>query len=400
MIKDILSEIMMGIYNRYGDLCNHYYKIILSRPYFNNATEEEKQAAKNYVDFIIVRYFKNNIKSNFTNYISDNITRYINRKIKENDPFKGSKKRINDLENYYTKIIYDNISIVTNVLTDEQKMMLSKKLYLKFYNGYKNCDNNCYLSSYIKTRINLMFNNKRKSMLEEKILLMYIFYFGMTDNIHEFLFYKYKEIAKSLKVSCNVDDFDLFIKEFIQRENYLFYSLCKSMEENLKPQNKNVKTSPKKDDEKDKFISYYSYIKDDIYKKYESEFNDKEFLKKLIEIKFEKIVDSYFLGEHKSHFTKYVFTYLNDYLIKFVSKKDKINDIIANYTSNCTSKMKDMIEAKANNAFYDFYIYNNANFENKHFCVYLKKELESMLYQDDEDINLSYKKNEKASVLK
>ena len=166
----------------------------------------------------------------FTQYM----TNYLNRYVKINGKnCKKKKKQIDDIENYYTEIIYNKINQITKVLNEEEKLKLAKELFLHYKQSYKD-DRSYYLSVYIQNRISRMFDCNKRNTVEDKILLTYSFYIGMTDKIHQYFFEKYALVAKKLGVTYKDSDFDSFISEFISKKNYSQHSINNAMENNLK----------------------------------------------------------------------------------------------------------------------------------------------------------------------
>ena len=149
-----------------------YYEPIFCLNVSNKYGEEYVKDAKEMLPQLVYKYIYNDeIKSKLSCVLRKKVKTFF-PKTHYNDVITSGNKEY--IKEHYINKLYKNLKILntTDVLNDDELMMLSNKIVSGFYNNYLNGDKKSSVSNYFNSQISRKLKNFND---EEKLLLFYAY---------------------------------------------------------------------------------------------------------------------------------------------------------------------------------------------------------------------------------
>lgn len=303
------------------------YIVSYYKPLFKNNVK--KYYGKSY-DREIDEIFEDLIKYYFDNNLKDKISGYLYKKSKTiyNTPYKFNQVIHSDkekLKEHYVNKMY------TTLLNQNKKTILLKNelldlvkhdvnnMFENYLSGKKSSDVSNYFNAMIYKKIKIY-----KS--EEKLILAYVKHIGINNRIQTYFYNKYLYICELYKldsVSIYKEYIDDILNSNFNINNVIFESILSKKIKNKQKENIYIEIEKLKEGKAfdyDLLKSYYSYIKDIAFNKYEGEvFISKEELKDYIDKKYDKYFDvgiEYIKKRPEQNLARYINNRLSDIIKK------------------------------------------------------------------------------------
>lgn len=304
-----------------------YYEPIFCLNVSNKYGEEYVKDAKEMLPQLVYKYIYNDeIKSKLSLVLRKKVKTFF-PKTHYNDVITSGNKEY--IKEHYINKLYKNLKIlnITDVLNDDELMMLSNKIVSGFYNNYLNGDKKSSVSNYFNSFISKKLEYFKD---EEKLLLFYAYKVEANDKIVLYFCDKYLYLLEEFKY-ININMYKKIIKDIFSSEVYVKKTNLKSIiikemknkEESYKEHIKYCIYLLKMGDLTyyDDVYKYYFYITRLVYEKYKDEvINKKEFkkaLKEKYDIYFEKAINNMLFKENPD-----IQRYVNSRLT-FYAKNDR-----------------------------------------------------------------------------
>lgn len=176
-----------------------YYEPIFCLNVSNKYGEEYVKDAKEMLPQLVYKYIYNDeIKSKLSLVLRKKVKTFF-PKTHYNDVITSGNKEY--IKEHYINKLYKNLKILntTDVLNDDELMMLSNKIVSGFYNNYLNGDKKSSVSNYFNSQISrkLKYLND-----EEKFLVYYVNKVGSNNKIVLYFANKYMYLLNEFK---NID---------------------------------------------------------------------------------------------------------------------------------------------------------------------------------------------------
>lgn len=270
-----------------------YYEPIFCLNVSNKYGEEYIKDAKEMLPQLVYKYIYNDeIKSKLSLVLRKKVLTFF-PKTNYNDVITSGNKEY--IKEHYINKLYKNLKILntTDVLNDDELMMLSNKIVSGFYNNYLNGDKKSSVSNYFNSFISKKVEYFKD---EEKLLIYYVNKVGSNNKIVSYFVNKYMYLLDEFK---NID-FNAYRKII---KNILF--------DDIYFRNLNLKTTiiKKMKNKEESYISYirkcisllkmgdltyyddvykyYFYITSLVYEKYKDEVISKKEFKKALREKYD-----------------------------------------------------------------------------------------------------------------
>lgn len=270
-----------------------YYEPIFCLNVSNKYGEEYIKDAKEMLPQLVYKYIYNDeIKSKLSLVLRKKVLTFF-PKTNYNDVITSGNKEY--IKEHYINKLYKNLKILntTDVLNDDELMMLSNKIVSGFYNNYLNGDKKSSVSNYFNSFISKKVEYFKD---EEKLLIYYVNKVGSNNKIVSYFVNKYMYLLDEFK---NID-FNTYRKII---KNILF--------DDIYFRNLNLKTTiiKKMKNKEESYISYirkcisllkmgdltyyddvykyYFYITSLVYEKYKDEVISKKEFKKALREKYD-----------------------------------------------------------------------------------------------------------------
>lgn len=304
-----------------------YYEPIFCLNVSNKYGEEYVKDAKEMLPQLVYKYIYNDeIKSKLSLVLRKKVKTFF-PKTHYNDVITSGNKEY--IKEHYINKLYKNLKILntTDVLNDDELMMLSNKIVSGFYNNYLNGDKKSSVSNYFNSQISrkLKYLND-----EEKFLVYYVNKVGSNNKIVLYFANKYMYLLNEFK-NIDFNTYRKIIKNILSGDIYFRnLNLKTTIIKEMKNKEKNYISYIKKcisllkmgdmtyyDD----VYKYYFYITRLVYEKYKDEvINKREFkkaLKEKYDIYFEKAINNMLFKENPD-----IQRYVNSRLT-FYAKNDR-----------------------------------------------------------------------------
>lgn len=257
-----------------------------------------KEEAKKMLPTLVYKYIYNDdIKSKLADVIRKKVPTFF-PKNNYDEVIKNENSKY--VKEHYVNKFYKELKMlnITNVLSDDELMMVSNEVVSNIYNNYLNGDKKSSVSNYFNSSINkkLIYFNE-----EEILLSYYVNKIALNNKIVSFFASKYKYLLKEFKyvdykmyVNCikNILCSDIYFHNF-KFETKLIKEMA-NIEKNYKNYIKDCILLIKSGNMTyyDDVKKYYSYIVDLIYEKYKDKvvISKAEF-KKLLEDRYEMVFE-------------------------------------------------------------------------------------------------------------
>ena len=219
-----------------------YYEPIFCLNVSNKYGEEYVKDAKEMLPQLVYKYIYNDeIKSKLSCVLRKKVKTFF-PKTHYNDVITSGNKEY--IKEHYINKLYKNLKILntTDVLNDDELMMLSNKIVSGFYNNYLKSDKKSSVSNYFNSQISrkLKYLND-----EEKLLVYYVNKVGSNNKIVLYFVNKYMYLLNEFK-NIDFNTYRKIIKNILSGDIYF--------------RNLNLKTTIIKE-MKNKEENYISYIK-------------------------------------------------------------------------------------------------------------------------------------------
>lgn len=304
-----------------------YYEPIFCLNVSNKYGEEYVKDAKEMLPQLVYKYIYNDeIKSKLSCVLRKKVKTFF-PKTHYNDVITSGNKEY--IKEHYINKLYKNLKILntTDVLNDDELMMLSNKIVSGFYNNYLNGDKKSSVSNYFNSQISRKLKNFND---EEKLLLFYAYKVEVNDKIVLYFCDKYLYLLEEFKY-ININMYKKIIKDILSNKVYVKKTNLKSIiikemknkEESYKEHIKYCIYLLKMGDLTyyDDVYKYYFYITRLVYEKYKDEvINKREFkkaLKEKYDIYFKETIDNLHFKENLN-----IQRYVNSRLT-FYAKNDR-----------------------------------------------------------------------------
>lgn len=304
-----------------------YYEPIFCLNVSNKYGEEYVKDAKEMLPQLVYKYIYNDeIKSKLSCVLRKKVKTFF-PKTHYNDVITSGNKEY--IKEHYINKLYKNLKILntTDVLNDDELMMLSNKIVSGFYNNYLNGDKKSSVSNYFNSQISRKLKNFND---EEKLLLFYAYKVEVNDKIVLYFCDKYLYLLEEFKY-ININMYKKIIKDILSNKVYVKKTNLKSIiikemknkEENYISYIKKCISLLKMRDMTyyDDVYKYYFYITRLVYEKYKDEvINKREFkkaLKEKYDIYFKETIDNLHFKENLN-----IQRYVNSRLT-FYAKNDR-----------------------------------------------------------------------------
>ena len=317
------------------EIIKHYEPIFCEKISKTYGKEYKKEAKKMLPTLVYKYIYDDDIKSKLADVIRKKVPTFF-PKNNYDEVIKNENSKY--VKEHYVNKFYKELKILntTNILKDDEFMMLSNEVINNFYNNYLNGDKKSSVSNYFNTQMNrkLMYFND-----EEKLLSYYANKIALNNKIVSFFANKYKYLLKEFKhvdykmyVNCikNILCSDIYFQNF-KFETKLIKEM-ENLEKNYKNHIKDCVLLIKNGDMTyyDEVKKYYSYIIDLVYEKYKdkvviSKNEFKRILNDKYEVVFEKTVNN-MISNNEINIQKYINSNLTVYVKDTKYFYKKIND--------------------------------------------------------------------------
>ncbi len=177
-----------------------------------------------------------------------------------------NNKMDNKLLDDYVKILYFKMKNKNkNLVLSESKLEeLSKVIIKRFYDNYLKIKKTISIHSYFYRRI---INFERIFDQDEKLILCYVHYVGVNDEIKNYFYNKYLYLLKPYLMAYE-DDYKKVIDDLLNKDVKYITILESKIKKELKKLKNDKFMEMKNNYDYEKIYNYYSYIKDLVFKKY------------------------------------------------------------------------------------------------------------------------------------
>lgn len=304
-----------------NELIKYYEPIFcknVSKHYGKDYVEDAKKALPSLIDY----YLNNNLKDSLNGFLYKKAGKFFYHNYNFNKIINSDEKE--KIRKYYTDKLYKIIKTRCEklILSNKEIYALSSAIVSIVYNNYLKTPKQSDVSNYF----NSMIYRKLVDFSEERLYLMYVKYVGITDKIINYFYYKYMYLLKE----HGLEETEEYEKDVIDTLKTIktFYSFFEShLRTKLKQKVRDNQNKVHEEIEKLKngqeaniglIKEHYSYIKDDIFKRFENEVCiSKETLREIIDKKY----DDYFLaavnyanGKKDASLAKYINTRLTEHI--------------------------------------------------------------------------------------